>query len=177
MQQGSHIPVDANGVHEDERHLSEGERLAVAAWSLAFAVVQVEQPSLRHAAVVGPEVRIDIRENVAGAINTFYNNGGTLPANFNTVFGLNSANLPGALSQLDGEAATGAERSAFQLTTAFLGLMLAILGHKRDAIMEAERAVALEAQDVRNRAYVEHLMARTFDYVDKWLAEPGRFIH
>jgi uncharacterized protein with beta-barrel porin domain len=64
------------------------------------------------------------QQNVANALNNFFNSGGTLPPQFASVFGLTGGSLANALSQLDGEAATGAERAVFQLTTEFLGLML-----------------------------------------------------
>ena len=64
------------------------------------------------------------QQNVATALNTFFNNGGTLPVNFFGVFGLTGGNLGNALTQLSGEAATGAQQGAFQLTGQFLGLML-----------------------------------------------------
>ena len=64
------------------------------------------------------------QQNVATALNNFFNAGGALPPNFVNVFGLTGGALGSALSQLDGEAATGAERGAFQLMTQFLGLML-----------------------------------------------------
>src|SRR5262249_12339636 len=54
--------------------------------------------------------------NVANAINAFFNNGGTLPPAFANIFGLTGVNLGNALSQLSGEAATGAQQAAFQLT-------------------------------------------------------------
>jgi fibronectin-binding autotransporter adhesin len=63
------------------------------------------------------------QQNAATSIGNFFNNGGTLPANFLTVFGLSGGNLQNALSQLSGEAATGGERGAFQMMTQFLGLM------------------------------------------------------
>jgi uncharacterized protein with beta-barrel porin domain len=62
--------------------------------------------------------------NVANALNAFFNNGGTLPPAFVTIFGLTGANLANALTQLSGEAATGAQQGAFQLTNQFLGIML-----------------------------------------------------
>jgi YVTN family beta-propeller protein/autotransporter-associated beta strand protein len=62
--------------------------------------------------------------NVANSLNTFFNNGGTLPPNFVTLFGLTGGNLANALSQLSGEAATGAQKVGFQLTDQFLNLML-----------------------------------------------------
>ena len=69
VQQGAHVVVDAYGIHEDERHLAERERLAVAARSLALAVVQVEQIGVRHAAVVAAELRVDVGEHVTGSID------------------------------------------------------------------------------------------------------------
>jgi autotransporter-associated beta strand protein len=62
--------------------------------------------------------------NVANALNAFFNNGGTLPANFVALFNLTGANLANALTLLSGEAATGAQQGAFQLTNQFLGIML-----------------------------------------------------
>src|SRR5262249_40436648 len=62
--------------------------------------------------------------NVANAINAFFNNGGTLPPAFANLFGLTGVNLGNALTQLSGEAATGAQQAAFQLTNQFLGIML-----------------------------------------------------
>jgi len=62
------------------------------------------------------------QQNVANAINNFFNAGGTLPAGFAPLFGLTGANLGNALSQLSGEAPTGAQQSAFQLMDGFLGL-------------------------------------------------------
>jgi uncharacterized protein with beta-barrel porin domain len=64
------------------------------------------------------------QQNVAGAINGFFNNGGALPPNFVGIFGLTGGNLANALTQLSGEAATGAQQSAFQFGSQFLGLML-----------------------------------------------------
>jgi outer membrane autotransporter protein len=62
--------------------------------------------------------------NVAEALNVFFNNGGTLPAGFVNIFGLTGGNLANALTLLSGEAATGAQQAAFQLTNQFLGIML-----------------------------------------------------
>jgi uncharacterized protein with beta-barrel porin domain len=62
--------------------------------------------------------------NVANALNGFFNNGGALPPTFVNIFGLTGANLGNALSALSGEAVTGAQKVAFQLTDQFLNLML-----------------------------------------------------
>ncbi len=62
--------------------------------------------------------------NVANAINGYFNNGGALPLNFYGLFGLTGANLANALTQLSGEAATGAQQGAGQLTNQFFSMML-----------------------------------------------------
>jgi outer membrane autotransporter protein len=62
--------------------------------------------------------------NVATAVNNFFNAGGTLTPNFGNLFFLTGGNLNNALAQLSGEAATGAQQGAFQLTNQFLGIML-----------------------------------------------------
>jgi uncharacterized protein with beta-barrel porin domain len=64
------------------------------------------------------------QQNVAGALNNFFNNGGTLPPGFLPLFGLSGANLGNALSQISGEASTGAQQGAFQLMTSFLDVMM-----------------------------------------------------
>ena len=64
------------------------------------------------------------QQNVANALNNFFNNGGALPPNFVNVFTLTGANLQTALSQLDGEVATDSKLAAFQLMDEFLNLML-----------------------------------------------------
>src|ERR1051326_4844406 len=64
------------------------------------------------------------QRNVANALNNFFNNGGALPPGFASIFNLTGTDLANALTQLDGENATGAERSAFELMNEFLNLML-----------------------------------------------------
>ncbi len=44
------------------------------------------------------------QQNVANAIDNFFNSGGTLPPAFEAIFGLTGGNLAYALSQLSGEA-------------------------------------------------------------------------
>jgi outer membrane autotransporter protein len=62
--------------------------------------------------------------NVGHAIDNFFNNGGALPPAFVPLFGLTGNNLTNALDQLSGEAATGAQKVAFQFMDQFLNLML-----------------------------------------------------
>lgn len=64
------------------------------------------------------------QQNVANGLNTYFNNGGALPPGFFSIYGLTGGNLASALSQLSGEAATGAQQSAFRFTGQFLDLML-----------------------------------------------------
>jgi autotransporter-associated beta strand protein len=74
------------------------------------------------------------QQSVANAINTFFNNGGTLPPNFVTIFGLSGNNLANALSLISGEAATGGQQGAFQLMREFLDLTLdPFVDGRRDA--------------------------------------------
>ena len=63
------------------------------------------------------------QQNVANVINSSFNGGGALPANFASLFNLTGSDLATALSRLSGEPATGAQIGAFQLTDEFLGLM------------------------------------------------------
>jgi len=64
------------------------------------------------------------QQSVATTINNVFNSGATLPPGFVNVFGLSGNGLSHALTQLDGEDATGAAHSAFILMNDFLGLML-----------------------------------------------------
>jgi uncharacterized protein with beta-barrel porin domain len=50
--------------------------------------------------------------------------GGALPAGFVSIFRLTGSNLGNALSQVSGEAATGAQQVGFQMESQFLNLML-----------------------------------------------------
>jgi uncharacterized protein with beta-barrel porin domain len=64
-------------------------------------------------------------QNVSAAIANVFNNNGTLPPGFGTLFGLGNATLLNALNQLDGEVgAGGGAQAGFHLTNSFLSLML-----------------------------------------------------
>ncbi len=64
------------------------------------------------------------QQNVANTINNFFNGGGTMPADFVSLFGLTGANLANALSQVSGENANGLSLAAFQAMAQFLGVMI-----------------------------------------------------
>jgi uncharacterized protein with beta-barrel porin domain len=63
------------------------------------------------------------QQNVANAINDFFNNGGSLPASFSTLFGLSGGNLANALTQLSGEAATDSQQVTVNAMNLFLGVL------------------------------------------------------
>ncbi|MBR1214240.1 autotransporter domain-containing protein [Bradyrhizobium sp. JYMT SZCCT0180] len=63
------------------------------------------------------------QQNVASTLNNYFNNGGALPPGFVTVYGLTGSSLGNALTQLSGEAATGAQQGAFQLGNGYLSLL------------------------------------------------------
>jgi uncharacterized protein with beta-barrel porin domain len=70
--------------------------------------------------------------NVAAAIDSFTGNGGTLPAGFLNLFNLTPQQLANALTQLSGEAATGAQGASFDLMNEFLSLLTGPTGSKSD---------------------------------------------
>jgi hypothetical protein len=63
------------------------------------------------------------QQSVARAINGFFNNGGTLPPAFATLFALTGNNLSSALSQLSGEVGTGSQQTTFNAMGQFMGLL------------------------------------------------------
>jgi autotransporter-associated beta strand protein len=64
------------------------------------------------------------QRNVATGLNDYFNGGGTLPSNFVSVFGLTGVALANALTQLEGQNATDAQKGAIQLMNQFLNVML-----------------------------------------------------
>jgi Autotransporter beta-domain len=64
------------------------------------------------------------QQNAANGINNYFNNGGTIPAGFFPILRLTGGNLANALSRLDGEVATDAQKGAFGFLDQFLELML-----------------------------------------------------
>jgi uncharacterized protein with beta-barrel porin domain len=63
------------------------------------------------------------QQNVANAINSFFNKGGALPPAFAGLFGLTGGNLNNALTQLSGETATGSQQATFDAMGMFIGVM------------------------------------------------------
>jgi uncharacterized protein with beta-barrel porin domain len=63
------------------------------------------------------------QQNIAGALNSFFNNGGTLPPGFANLFGLSGPPLANALTQISGETATGSQQTTFNAMSQFMGVM------------------------------------------------------
>jgi hypothetical protein len=62
--------------------------------------------------------------NVASGINSFFNGGGTLPANFLNLFNLTGGSLASALSELTGEIGTTATTAGLNAGSQFLNQLL-----------------------------------------------------
>ena len=67
VQDGLHVALQADGVHEDERHPRFGQRGLVAARRFAFAVGQVEQTQVLHPLESGRQVAVEALENLLRA--------------------------------------------------------------------------------------------------------------
>jgi uncharacterized protein with beta-barrel porin domain len=63
------------------------------------------------------------QQSVATALNSFFNNGGTLPPGFVTLFGLTGSSLGNALTQASGETATGSQQTTFDAMNLFMSVM------------------------------------------------------
>jgi len=77
--------------------------------------------------------------NVVNAIDA--TNSGTLPLAFQNLFNLPPQQLPNVLTQLSGEAETGAQQGAFQITNEFLSLLVDPFGNNHTAVESANVAV------------------------------------
>ncbi|MGB6504749.1 MAG: autotransporter domain-containing protein [Xanthobacteraceae bacterium] len=62
-------------------------------------------------------------QNVANAIDPYVLNGGTPPPGFQNLYNYTPQQIENALTQLEGQPATGAQTSAFQLMTDFMNLL------------------------------------------------------
>ena len=57
VQDGLHVPLQADGIHENERHPRLGKRGLITARRLAFAIVEVEQFQVLHLLETRREIR------------------------------------------------------------------------------------------------------------------------
>jgi uncharacterized protein with beta-barrel porin domain len=88
----------------------------------------------------------------SGAINNFFNNGGSLPVGFNTLFNLTGANLVNALTMASGETAVGSQQTTFDAMNQFMGLLTDpfIAGHGDGATGGASATPFAEESDGAN---------------------------
>jgi autotransporter-associated beta strand protein len=77
--------------------------------------------------------------NVAAGIDNGFNAGNAITGGFATLLALPPSSLPVPLTQISGEAATGAQQTAFRLSDQFLGLMLDPFVDGRSGIGGADR--------------------------------------
>ncbi|HEY7663358.1 MAG TPA: autotransporter domain-containing protein [Xanthobacteraceae bacterium] len=77
--------------------------------------------------------------NVAAGIDNGFNAGNAITGGFATLLAAPVASLPAALTQISGEAATGAQQSAFRLSDQFLALMLDPFVDGRSGVGGADR--------------------------------------
>ena len=93
------------------------------------------------------------QQNVISGINYGILNSpanASLPAQFLSLGGLSGASLLNAATQLDGEAGTGAERAALQLTNQFLALMLDPFVNGRGGVGSGSTAIGFAPDEQTN---------------------------
>jgi autotransporter-associated beta strand protein len=100
------------------------------------------------------------QKQVSHTINSFFNNGGALPPAFVGLFGLNRPALAGALTQLSGEAATGAPTVGFQSMNVFLNAMLNPFAGGHSVAATRGFAQVLEPQAVADAPSAYAMMPR-----------------
>ena len=107
----------------------------------------------------------------SGAINNFFNNGGSLPVGFNTLFSLTGANLVNALTMASGETAVGSQQTTFDAMNQFMGLLTDpfIAGRGDGAIGGAGATPFAEESDGAN-AYAAKDKPRTKSERDAYAA-------
>jgi uncharacterized protein with beta-barrel porin domain len=110
------------------------------------------------------------QQSTATAINNAFNNGATLPAGFFPLTALTGGNLATALNQINGEASTGAERSAFQSMDQFLNLMLDPFVDGRNGWGPGRLASGYAPEDAGN---LPPAVARAYNSVLKAPPVPG----
>jgi outer membrane autotransporter protein len=89
------------------------------------------------------------QQNVANALNGYFNNGGALPPQYVTLFGLTGQALVNALGQADGQNATGIQQSGFQATGQFLSLMLDPFAAQNAGAGTNARAIGFAAESAQ----------------------------
>src|SRR6266478_5491838 len=111
------------------------------------------------------------QQNVANAINGFFNGGGTLPPGFDTLFGLTGSNLAAALSQASGETATGTQQTTFNAMNLFMGVMTdPFIGCRSDPVSAGSAAPQFAEENDGASAYAANGNARSKSERDAYAA-------
>ncbi len=111
------------------------------------------------------------QQNVANAINGFFNGGGTLPPGFGTLFGLTGSNLAAALSQASGETATGTQQTTFNAMNLFMGVMTdPFIGCRSDPVSAGSAAPQFAEENDGASAYAANGNARSKSERDAYAA-------
>ncbi len=124
-------------------------------------------------------------QSVATSLNDAFNAGGTFTGNFSNLYALTGTGLSGALTSISGEAATGAQQTAFRATEQFLAAMLDPTAAGRDDGAAAPGPAlafaperALLTDDIA-RAYTSVLKAPAFPapavYQPRWTSWASAF--
>lgn len=92
------------------------------------------------------------QQNVAHALNTYFNNGGALPPAFVTLFGLSGDALKNALTQASGEPGASMSSSTFMAWQQFFNLVFDPFAGNRSGYGGGARAFAPTDADVQSEA-------------------------
>jgi autotransporter-associated beta strand protein len=111
------------------------------------------------------------QQNVANAINSFFNGGGAVPPGFVTLFGLTGGNLSSALSQASGETATGTQQTTFDAMNLFLGLLTdPFIAGRGDPVSAGSAAPQFAEDNDSASAYAANGKARSKSERDAYAA-------
>ncbi len=114
------------------------------------------------------------QQNVANAINGFFNNGGALPPAFQALFNLTGSNLGNALTQASGEIGTGSQQTTFNAMGQFMGLLTdPFMGRGNgvngaSATPYADESASSYAARRRNDAFAMFTKAPPAPFVPSW---------
>jgi hypothetical protein len=111
------------------------------------------------------------QQNVATAINRFFNGGGALPPGFVTVFGLTGGNLANTLTQLSGETATGSQQTTFDAMNLFMGLLTdPFVARRGDGVSSSSGAPSFAEEEDAANAHAANGKPRTRSERDAYAA-------
>lgn len=111
------------------------------------------------------------QQNIATALNNFFNGGGMLPSSFVTLFGLTGTSLNNSLTQISGETATGSQQATFAAMTQFIGVMTdPFIAGRGDPLISYGGAPPFAEQDDDASAYATRGTSRSASERDAYAA-------